>query len=68
LKLEEIYYAGSILGRKYAMYFNDYFLNRYLLQNMPAGYEAEEYYHYSPQSGKFYPIEEQYRFIEMDIQ
>jgi len=68
LKIDEIYYAGTALGRKYAMYFNDYFLNRYILKNLPSSYNLEEYYHYNPSSGKIYPIEEEYRFIEMDLQ
>ena len=68
LKMDEVYYAGAALGRKYAMYFNDYFLNRYILKNLPSGYNLEEYYHYNPTSGKIYPIDEEYRFIEMDLQ
>lgn len=66
LKVQEIYYAAHAVGRKYALYFNDYFLNRYILRNLPPGYDMEEYYHYNPKSGKIYPVAEEYRFIEMD--
>jgi hypothetical protein len=68
LQVGEIYYAATALGRKYAMYFNDYFLNRYLIKNLPEGYDLENYYHLSPESGKIYPIDEEYRFIEMDME
>jgi hypothetical protein len=67
LKMEDIYTASEILGRKYALYFNDYFLNRYLLRTLPAGYDLREYYHWDPAREKIYPIDEEYRFIEMDL-
>jgi len=66
LNMEDIYKASSILGRKYALYFNDYFFNLHLVKELDPYYNPDIYYHWDPNRQKIYPIEEKYRFIEMD--
>jgi hypothetical protein len=46
LKLEELYQVSAKLGKKYAGFLYDFFLNQYLAKNMPPGEELLDYYHF----------------------
>jgi hypothetical protein len=66
LELSRVYDAAEVLGRKYASFFIDYMMNRYILKNTPGNRISTYYYHYDLLEGAIYPVEERYRFIEMD--
>lgn len=66
LKVADLYSAADLLGYKYAMYFYDYFLNRFILKSDPSLIGEDLYYHYDPVRGKAYPINEGFRFVEIE--
>jgi hypothetical protein len=55
LKMNELYEISSRLGKKYAGYLYDFFLNQYLVKNMPPGEELFDYYHFDRDRNMFTP-------------
>lgn len=63
----EVQQAGAALGKMYARYLYDFFLNQYIRFNMPGLAEPYYYYHYNRLRDIFIPVEEN-RFQVVDIE
>ena len=48
LTLKKIYANAESLGRTYADYTFDYFMNQYINKHMPAGFRSNRYWRYDP--------------------
>jgi len=65
LETENLYNFAFLLGRKYASYTMDLFINKHLDENVPKGQRSETYWRYDPYRKEFFP-EEENKFIPMD--
>lgn len=64
---ERIYKFASDFGKTTGGYLYDFFLNKYIEENLPEDYPYERYYyHYDPAWNKPYPVDPADRFIELD--
>lgn len=66
IRLEQVYkFAGEFGGRS-AGYLYDYFLNRYITENLPRDYQFERYYyHFDPARNRVYPVDPAESLIEL---
>jgi hypothetical protein len=65
LKTKDLYDFAFLLGRKYAGYTEDWIINKYLDENIPAGKRSEIYWRYDPYRKTLFPAEED-KFIPMN--
>lgn len=65
VEIRDVYRLAEILGRKYAGWLTDYFVNSYIEESLPEGLAPEVRYTYDPVSGKLKRSWED-RFMEMD--
>ncbi|GEM_PF-110339 len=63
--MEDIYTLAFNLGKKYAGYLYDYFLNEYIYRNYPRGERPKAFYTYNPQTRSVSPAGND-RFIFME--
>ena len=54
----EVQQAGAAIGRRYARFLFDFFMNQYIRFNMPGQAEPYYYYHYNRLRDIFVPVEE----------
>jgi hypothetical protein len=47
LEVNDLYDLSEMLGKKYAGYLYDFYLNQYIARNLPKGEEMVDYFHYS---------------------
>ncbi len=65
LNVDDIYKFSSVLGERYADYIYDYFLNEYIIQQIPKENQPKYYYHYNRFNKKITPASDYERFTEM---
>lgn len=65
--LQDVYSLGITLGKKYAGYLYDYFLNRHISNELPEGTYPDTWYHLDQNSGKLIRDWDDF-FIELDPQ
>lgn len=65
VETRDIYRLAEVLGKKYAGWLTDYFINSYIQDSLPEGLEPEVRYTYDPMTKKFRRIWEE-RFMEME--
>lgn len=53
LKVSDLYELAAYSGRRNANYIFDYFMNQYIVYNMPKGMDVLGYLHYDPSSKSF---------------
>lgn len=64
ISLGDIYDMTKYLGKKHAGYLFDFFMNQYILQNMPNGMEPIDYFHYNRSKNSIVPArEEQFEIL-----
>jgi hypothetical protein len=63
--IRDIYRLTEVLGKKYAGWLTDFFVNNYIQESLPEGLEPEVRYTYDPGTGKLRRSWEE-RFLEMD--
>ena len=62
----DIYRFAGDFGKKMAGYFFDYYMNKYIDENLPASYPyLRYYYHYDPVKHDLYPVEPKESLIEL---
>jgi hypothetical protein len=62
----KIYAFAGEFGKKTAGYLYDYYLNRYVDENLPKDYQFERYYyHYDPEKKRAYPVDPANSLIEL---
>lgn len=49
---EDVYGMGRSLGRKYASYLTDIFMNQAITDKLPAGFSPDTWYHWDPRSAR----------------
>ncbi|MCX6243721.1 MAG: hypothetical protein NTU98_03370 [Bacteroidetes bacterium] len=54
LDMHDVYNLASFSGRRHANYLYDYFMNQYIVRNMPSGFDILGYLHYDRQRKAFY--------------
>ncbi|NCA75080.1 MAG: hypothetical protein EOM90_01985 [Alphaproteobacteria bacterium] len=59
ISLGDIYDMAKYLGKKHAGYLFDFFMNQYILQNMPNGMEPIDYFHYNRSKNSIVPAREE---------
>ena len=66
IRLAQVYKFAGEFGERTAGYLYDYYLNRYITENLPADYQFERYYyHYDPVRNSVYPVEPEESLIEL---
>jgi hypothetical protein len=66
IRLEQVYKFAGEFGNKAAGYLFDYFLNRYITENLPRDYQFERYYyHFDPVRNRVYPVDPSESLIEL---
>lgn len=64
IALGDIYDMAKYLGKKHAGYLLDFFMNQYILQNMPDGIEPIDYFHYNRSKNSIVPArDEQFEIL-----
>ncbi len=59
IAIGDIYDMSRYLGSKHAGYLFDYFMNQYILQNMPDGLEPIDYFHFNRQKNSIMPARDE---------
>ena len=66
IRLGQVYKFAGEFGERTAGYLYDYYLNKYITENLPADYQFERYYyHYDPVRNRVYPVEPEESLIEL---
>lgn len=65
ISVEDIYKLSGILGRKYASWVTDFFINEYIRGELPEGLEPEVRYSYDHENGKLRRSYDD-RFLELE--
>jgi hypothetical protein len=59
LHVKDLYDLAEYLGKKHAGYLYDYFLNQYIVQNLPPDEELQYYYHYNRLNKSLTPVDDE---------
>jgi len=59
LHSQDVYAMAGYLGKKYAAYLYDFFMNQYIAKHLPEGMRMDNYFHYDLKSKSFTPAYEE---------
>ena len=66
ISMSQVYGFASKFGKEVAGYLYDYFLNTYIGNELPPGYQFERYYyHYDPEKRRIYPVDPAESLMEL---